>query len=91
MACTYSSACGDFMALQAGTLAIEKRFLLGSHVRECRECKLLLLILLDEAERNDRQQPRDVRALAIQADVDASRTIDWLICMFSTQEVRGAR
>lgn len=75
--------CLDFADLTEGRLPIESRFRLGRHIRVCQHCKLMLLIILDDAERTRPPGQRDIKALAVMADVDAQRIADWLLALFS--------
>lgn len=85
-------ACGDKLAaLREGTLHVAERFRLGDHIRGCLDCKLLLLILLEDAERHGGPGACHVKALGVRVDVDTTRMSDWLFAMFPTREVHGAR
>jgi hypothetical protein len=91
MRCTYTDACLEFTSLQQGTLSAQKRFRLGRHIGTCEKCKLMLLILLDTVEKSGGPGSAHVRSLAVLADIDTTRIGQWLIAMFATDEVCGAR
>ena len=72
-------------------MLVSDRFRLGDHIRGCMDCRLLLLIILEDAERHGGPGANHVKALAVRVDVDSSRMSDWLLAMFPKREVHGAR
>ena len=89
--CGHPGASEWLVALREGTLSVGSRFRLGDHIRKCLHCKLLLLILLDDVERNGAPGAAQVKALGVLVDVHTARVSGWLIAMFSRQEVHSAR
>lgn len=82
--------CDKLAALREGTLHVAERFRMADHIRSCMDCRLCLLIILEDAERHGGPGACHVKALAVRVDVDTSRMSDWLLAMFPKREVHGA-
>ena len=87
--CTTLTSVHDLAALSDGTLSVVGRFRFARHIRRCLTCKLMLLIILDEAERHGRPGMEGIKAVATLADVDTHRISDWLIAMFCSSGCTG--
>jgi hypothetical protein len=86
MPCILDVAVHDFACLRDGTLSIMDRFRLSRHIRGCNQCRVTLLLLVETVDESDSQAARQIRAVAVLADVDPTEASGWLLAMFTRIE-----